>query len=216
MSRLSDIKDKIDRSSLRERGLIFFTLMAMLFVIWELSIQSIAIKKEQAIAAEMAAIATEQASVDVQISTLQMVSVNSLYKEKTANIEELKQAIAKVEFKLAGLSQGLISAEHLPSVLKEFFAQGSALHLLKVKTLPAEELQVQTLKSSDAAEQNTLSGSGVFKHTVIIEVSGSYAQLITLLASLESMEWKFYWESLDYQVLTYPTARISLRVFTTR
>jgi MSHA biogenesis protein MshJ len=214
MSYLTALQEKIDSSSLRERALIFVTLLAGLLIVWNLSLQSLVDKQEQIINAEMAAVATEQASVDMQISTLQMASVNSRYKEKNADVEALMQSISQVELQLSSLSQGLISAEQLPRALKDMFEQGSTLNLLSVKTFPAEELKVATIQSPDMAEQTVLMGSGVFKHSVVIEVLGSYSQLLKLLNSMESLTWKFYWESLDYEVVAYPNARIRLRVFT--
>ena len=55
---------------------------------------------------------------------------------------------------------------------------------------------------------------GVFKNTVVIQLEGSYFDVVDYLSALESLSWKFYWSELDYRVIEYPKAIVTLEVYT--
>lgn len=55
---------------------------------------------------------------------------------------------------------------------------------------------------------------GVFKHSVTVSFEGNYLAVIRYLKSLEELEWKVYWQKLDYKVESFPRALITLEVFT--
>jgi MSHA biogenesis protein MshJ len=84
-----------------------------------------------------------------------------------------------------------------------------------VRTLAVTELQLATGTADTKNEgKHATGGTGVYKHGVLIRVAGSYSQLIQLMTEIEALQWKFYWESMDYTVKQYPNAEIDIRVFT--
>jgi MSHA biogenesis protein MshJ len=72
---------------------------------------------------------------------------------------------------------------------------------------------IQKANDSKNIESESVS-AGIYKHTVVLRVSGSYFELLDFLQILESSQWHFYWEQLDYRVTNYPNADILLRVYT--
>lgn len=205
--------EKIDSRILRERILIFVTLLALIFLVWNFSIQSKFDRQRDVLQAEDARITSEQKVVETQISTLTMAMASDPAIAKTSEVRSLSSNIADVEARLSGLSQGLISAEQLPKVLEEVLRRTSSVRLLQVRTLAAAELQIGAAQA-EIADNSASAGTGVYKHGVLIRVAGSYPQLIQLMTELEALQWKFYWESLDYTVKQYPNAEIEIRVFT--
>lgn len=216
---LQNLMEQIDSRVLRERVLIFFTVLAVIFLFWQLLLQSRIDQTTKALEAEQAQLTTEQQTLDSKIATLtlQMASDPAIAKRK--NINDLQTSVAQVETQLAGLSQGLISAELLPNVLQDVLARTTSVQLLQVRTFPASELQLGSPlpnpnTSANSASDTSASGTGVYKHIVLIRVSGTYAELVKLLQDIESLQWKFYWESLNYTVKKYPNAEIDIQVFT--
>ncbi|MFC3115126.1 MSHA biogenesis protein MshJ [Cellvibrio fontiphilus] len=223
---LQKLMEQIDARVLRERVLIFLTLLAVVFLIWQLLVQSAIDKTSKSLEAERAKITKEQQDLETKITTLSMAMASDPAIAKRKDIDKLRADISDVEGRLAGLSQGLISAEQLPKVLQDVLARTANIQLREVRTLPVMELQLdpqtvagQTNKAgaqsaSSATNQTPVAGTGVYKHSVIIRVSGSYLELLNLLRAIEALEWKFYWESLDYTVKNYPNAEIDIEVFT--
>ena len=202
--------EKIDSRILRERVLIFLTLLALIFLVWNFLVQASVDKERKALEAEAARLNAEQQTLVGKMSALTAALATDPAIVKTNEINKLNASVKAVESQLAGLSQGLVGAEQLPKILEDVLLRTSRVKLLQVRTLSATEIELGAAKSNG----NVSGGTGVFKHGVLIRVSGSYAQLIQLMTDIEALQWKFYWESLNYTVRQYPNAEIDIRVFT--
>ncbi|WP_049629546.1 MSHA biogenesis protein MshJ [Cellvibrio sp. pealriver] len=218
---ITQLMEKIDSRILSERVLIFLTSLAVIFLLWNFLVQARFDRERADLNSQLTQMTTEQKSQESQIATLTQTMASDPAIAKKNEINRLTGNIANIESQLSGLSQGLISAEQLPKVLQEVLLRTSSVTLLQVRTLAVTELQlaespaVQNPQNSAASNigSNT-GGTGVYKHGVLIRVAGSYPQLIQLMKEIENLEWKFYWESLDYTVEQYPNATIDIRVFT--
>lgn len=210
--------EKIDSRVIRERVLIFLTLLALVFFLWDFLLQSRFDNERKAIELEAQQIVSERQALEGRISELTLALATDPTIVRKNEINQLTQRITDVETQLSSLSQGLISASQLPKALEDVLQKTSAINVLQVRTLPASELQLAEEKkeaqSANAATPVVEAGTGVYKHTVLIRVSGSYAQLLNLMTEIESLSWRFYWESLDYRVTEYPDAEVDIRVFT--
>lgn len=212
---ITNLLEKIDGRVLRERVLIFLTSLALIFLLWNFLVQARFDRERIALQAEATKVASEQQTLQTQMSNLAMAMASDPAIAKTNIIQKLNTDIASVEARLSNLSQGLISAEQLPKVLEEVLLRTSSVKLLQVRTLAATELQLAAPPQGTNTEGKSASGgTGVYKHGVLIRVAGSYSQLIQLMTEIEALQWKFYWESLDYTVKQYPNAEIDIRVFT--
>lgn len=212
---ITNLLEKIDGRVLRERVLVFLTSLALIFLLWNFLVQARFDRERIALQAEATKVASEQQTLQTQMSNLAMAMASDPAIAKTNIIQKLNTDIASVEARLSNLSQGLISAEQLPKVLEEVLLRTSSVKLLQVRTLAATELQLAAPPQGTNTEGKSASGgTGVYKHGVLIRVAGSYSQLIQLMTEIEALQWKFYWESLDYTVKQYPNAEIDIRVFT--
>jgi len=66
----------------------------------------------------------------------------------------------------------------------------------------------------DAAESNKVETAGVFKHAVVMQLSGGFFETKQFIEALEALPWRLYWDSLEYSVSQYPSAIITLQVYT--
>ena len=211
MESLNKIREKIDSRIMRERVLIFLTLLAAIFMLWNF-VQSTIDKKAEATQAQIDNLVTQRTAIQTQIAATTQSLLNSPNKIKNEQIEHLEENIKNLEAQLQGVSQNLIKAEQLPVALQEVLQKADQLTLLEVNTLPAEELQFVATDGSPVADGEN--NAGVFQHVVELRVKGSFSQVVQLLVSLENLSWRFYWQSLDYKVEQYPNAEIKLRVYT--
>ena len=74
-------------------------------------------------------------------------------------------------------------------------------------------IRQSTVKKNIKSEPS-LNNVGVFKHSVVVQVEGSYFDVIDYLSILENLSWKFYWSELDYRVVDHPKAIVTLEVYT--
>jgi len=228
----------IDAKPARERLLIGLSILTLFFLVWNFVIQSPHDKRSAELKAELAQLNNERKTTQDQLTNLAVAFSNDPAKTKQAEVDQLNNILRDVEEKLSGVSQSLIAAENLPTILESVFHQTQGLELISIKTLPAEEMilaqiaavevpVVQTASSTSSVgmipdlatsqpivQQVKPQGSGVYKHGVVLKLRGDYFRVLGLMKSLENLSWKFYWDSLDYKVVEYPQAEIELKVFT--
>lgn len=201
-------QSKIDALEIRERGLLLLALTALLYLLWNGMVQS-------SIEAGNKKLSTKISSLQAQLKALKseeltlttMVNVDP-DSTKKRRIKNLQNDIVKLDGALSELSHGLVPAEFLAKVLEDVLLRSTDLTLLKVQTLP-----VQTLELAIADTTKNVS-VGVFKYSVLIRVEGDYFELLGYLQSLEQLQWRFYWDQLNYNVVEYPRAVIDVRVYT--
>jgi MSHA biogenesis protein MshJ len=214
---LVQLQEKIDARIMRERVLIFLTVLAVVFMLWNFVVQSSLDKKAQEIRTQLGLLATQRTTLQTQIAAATQSLLNDPDKQKKAQITQLQTDISGLENHLQSVSQNLIKADQLPQALQEVLEKTAQLKLLEVKTLPAKELQLVSVTTPANAPPVAVSeetSAGVFQHVVELRVSGSYSQVVQFLAALEQLSWRFYWQSLDYEVEHYPNAEVILRVYT--
>lgn len=210
---IQEWQEKIDARNIRERSLLFLCALAVVFLLWNLLVQSSLDKNEQLLSAQLKDLKTQRQSLETQVTAIAHALSTDPNLEQKNHIIQLKSQINALDVQLGGLSQGLVSADDLPGILQEMLAKTTTLSLTHVQTLPVEELPLTFATQNKNSTSEEIS-AGIFKHGVVLRVSGSYFQLLEFLHLLETSSWRFYWEQLDYRVTTYPNADILLRVYT--
>jgi MSHA biogenesis protein MshJ len=88
--------------------------------------------------------------------------------------------------------------------LSDILKKNKQLSLLKLETLAVTPL----LKTAQA-QQNP-----IYKHGLAISFQGGYLDTLAYLTAMESLPWHFMWESIAYEVKEFPTAEITIKVYT--
>lgn len=217
--KLQQLSEKIDSYSLRERVLLLFCALAILVGIWQLAIELPQEQKRAQLEERLSKINSDQRALAAQVEALTSAYASDSQKELRAERDALQLELEVLDTELSELSHGLVSAEQLPQILQDVLVSTTQLKLIRVKTLPVEELPLQRPSTPTAADSNpeaaeTEVSTGVYKHSVTLRVSGTYFELTEFLQTLEGLEWRFYWDRLDYTVTDYPRAEIEIRVYT--
>jgi len=215
------LQEKIDGLTLRERGLVLLSVLAVLYLFWDALIMESIRGRAGELAHQLEQLQGQVKHLQTEAKTLSVVAGIDPDRVQKQQVTQLKRELADIDKRLAELSQGLVSADQLPRVLEDVLHSSSELTLVKLQTLEVEKLALTTKVSAEkqvtspaiteAAEEVT---DGVFKHSVAITVRGSYFQVLTYLQALEALPWGFYWEWLEYRVTDYPRGEVVLRVYT--
>ncbi len=215
--RLKNIQEKIDARVIRERALIFLTALAVIFMLWNFLVQSTFDTQILETQSQLDAITAQRTTMQTQVAAITQNLLIDPDKQKKAQVEQLQTDIHELDNQLQSVSQNLIKADDLPQALQEVLQKTRQLTLLEVKTLPAKELQFAPVVTTAAGQAPGVveeNKAGVYQHVVELRVSGSFSQVLQLLIALERLPWRFYWQSLDYSVVHYPNAEVTLRVYT--
>lgn len=218
--KLSQIAENFNGRNIRERGLITVSILAVIYLLWDFAFYAGLMQETNAVNAR-----EKQAQQDMLILTSeQKVLVKALTADPAApkrrEVVRLEQELKGLDEELENLSVGLVSAEKLPQILYDMLGATQGLRFKGVETLTPYNLQLMAAQTGSedeetlTAEISSEPAVGVFKHSVIIEIEGSYFNVVKYIQELEKLPWRFYWESIDYQVENYPTAKAVIEVYT--
>ncbi len=141
-----------------------------------------------------------------------------------------EQKISKVDKEILTLTSGLIDPIQMRHALIGLLKLQKGVSLLSFELLGAEALILpQTVETSrgnttqadDITKTKSLVQSsfaeaediGLYKHGVKIKLKGNYFQLRDYLKQLENLQWKFFWDEFNYQLIEYPNSELDIEIF---
>jgi len=225
--KLLEIQAKADALSERERIIITVAIAVFVWIVFQLVVFDVfaaekkkAVSKAQGYQQEM--IQFEQSSAAVL--TAYRNNPNTPIENEIA---ALNKKLEEVNIKLATAKEELISPSKMAEVLRSILAKNKKLKLLKLESLPTEvtllNSEEETSKdlnkrnisgSTQAGSRENIKPYQIYMHGLVLELEGSYWEVHQYLEAIENLPWRLYWHSLSYEVKSYPTANIKLRVNT--
>ena len=217
------------REKIAVAALLLAAVYSLFFVLWLAPLNA----QYEKLVADSTALSRELDS----LTATEKVLTDGLRHDPTAakakQLEALQRQLDELDQSLASLSLGLIPAPQLPVVLRDVLRQRGQLALLSLQALPAQAIALDTPSAegknaaqheseNDDPEQGSSSPQKtapaapvhLYKHSVRVRFKGRYFDVQRYLAALENSEWRFYWENLEYRVVRYPHAEVTVDVFT--
>ncbi|RIX46936.1 MAG: hypothetical protein D3M94_09555 [Rhodocyclales bacterium GT-UBC] len=127
----------------------------------------------------------------------------------------LRAAQAQLDDELRQLGDSLVRPEEMNGLLERLLARQPGLRLISLKTLVPQSVLGEQEKGTIKGEVAKLLDKqfDLYRHGVEIRLEGNYADLQAYLQQLEKMPKRLLWGQLQYRVLTYPKAEMSLMVY---
>lgn len=200
---LHEILARLDALSVRERVLVFLTALLALGGFWYvLLIQPLAQQADR-IGERIEAVGKRVESTGKTLET-QMMQVAASGREMTARLDGVRRQIRALDARLETHTAQLIAPAEMARVLEGVLEKQRKLRLIRMHNLGAEPLA-----SADDPETVLL-----YKHSLEMELEGTYLACLKYLNDLEALPWRFYWQVLELESEDYPTNRIRIRVGT--
>lgn len=196
---LSNLLQKFEALNSREKWLIIAALVAGLWLCWDTFFYTPFRQGQTEVKQHLTELETQltaQQQVAIQLQSRSYTDPNSNTKKQ---LSELKAQYKSLQQQMRRLDKKFVPPALMAKVLSDLLKQNNQLTLINFQTLP-----VTTLPESNL----------IYQHGLVLQFSGSYLATLKYLQALEAMPWNFIWESIDYQVKTYPLAEITLRVYT--
>lgn len=226
----TQLTNKIDALSLRERGIMLLVISAAIILLFnnllidpqyaKQKLLSDKIKREQAqITATRIEIAQRVANISADPDT-----------EIKKRIAIAEQQLALIDGTLQGLQKNLVRPEKMTALLESILKRNHKLQLLSLKNLPVinviEYLEDSiSLASKSSAAINPTAGASasapvqnfhgaIYKHEVEIVLQGSYLDMLNYMRELEALPEQVYWSKGKLTVIEYPKSSLTLNLFT--
>ncbi|MCR4301271.1 MAG: hypothetical protein NUV51_06645 [Sulfuricaulis sp.] len=205
-TQLKGLAGRIDAMSLRERALIFITLLAALyFLTVNVLFGPVNVEKDKLqLLVNQKRVETQALESQVQALASTGVDPEAAKRQKLA---ALRENLKTVDSELVRVTTGLVSPKEMARLMEQMLLKNRGLEVLKVESLPAAPLV------ENAAG---VGGKGplVYKHGMNIEVKGGYLDVMRYLKSLEDLPWKVFWGKVTLKTEKYPNSRVSVLIYT--
>jgi MSHA biogenesis protein MshJ len=215
------LSDKIDGLTLRERGLVFFSLAFVVLGILYTFLIRPALEQQRRITSE---VSQRESQIRVMNQQLSLALTNRREDPDAANrrkLEDLKRKLVDVQRSLAERQARLIAADRMAGLLEDLVARNAKLHLLELKTLPPVRLEPGAAASASAAPKSGTGGEapnagGVYRHGVELTVQGGYFDLLSYVSQLEKLPAQIVWARVEVSSADaeYPKVKMKLTLYT--
>jgi len=209
-ARLQRLTERFDALSLRERGLVSLAVLALVYLLWDGLLMSPEYLRQQQLVSEMYAINQQMETLAGELQTLTAGLKADKAAPQRRALAALRQELASLAERQRALTVEFILPAQMAGVLRDLLATEKSLTLVALKSLGASPL-FPPPAAEDASEA---APPPIYKHGVRITFEGDYFATLRYLQALEGMPWRLYWDGLDYQVIDYPKARVSVTLHT--
>ncbi len=200
--------DRIDAMSLRERGLIFVTLLvALYFVAVNMLFGPVYTEKDR-LQKQLDQRHEETRLLEMQVQST-VGQENNPEEIKRRKIASLQENLKSMDAALDRATAGLVPPKEMAKLVEQMLVKNHGLEVIKMESLPAAPLLEGSAETGGKASE-----SMVYKHGMRIELKGNYLDILRYLKSLEGLEWKVFWGQVTLQAEKYPVSKVSLLIYT--
>jgi MSHA biogenesis protein MshJ len=206
------IAEKIDGLSLRERGLVFFSvaLVALAFL-YSLLIRPI-VDQQRIVSRSLSQQESQIRVGNQQLSALVTSRPEDPDVTGRRRLEDLKRRIADMQRALSQRQSTLIAADRMAGLLEDLVARNRSLQLVGLKSLPPTRVGAG---APGARPQDASAGErAVFRHGVELTVQGTYLDLLEYARQLERLPTQLLWGKVDVSAVEYPKVTMKLTLYT--
>jgi MSHA biogenesis protein MshJ len=202
--RATAVAARIDALSLRERALVFLSVLAVLVLGWQALLMDPLEARQAQLMADLDSIQKNVQDIDGQMQALIEQRVTDPDAADRRRLAELEAAIRASDERLGGAVHGLVAPQEMARVLENVLTRQTSLRLVSLESLPAD-----ALLTADAS-----TGAGVYRHGMQLVLEGSFQGTVDYLRALEHLGRALYWDEVGLEMLDYPRARVTIRVHT--
>lgn len=212
---------KFDALSMRERLMVAAAAFAATFFLVDALLLGSWSRQNAGLKATLAEQRAGFEQVAAQLKELQARVSGHPDEQARARVREIEQKIAAIDASLQAASKQLVQPERMAILLEDLLKRNRRLQLVKMATLPAEELlgreQAGGVPPASERAPGAAGQSGsqnIFKHGVELTLRGNYFDMLDYLAQIEALPWQMYWGRLKLEAREYNRPVLTLTLYT--
>ena len=220
--RLIKFAARIDAMSLRERGMVF-AATAGVIIFWVFYILLKPMYASQALLlAELSQQRNNVAGIEAEMTGKVQAYANDPNAATNARLAQVQAEMATLSASLRATQRELVPPERIVPLLESMLRANGRLRMVCLTTLPVTGLN----GAPSAAPKDDKAAAGkadastarpadlLYRHGVELVVQGSYLDMVSYMSALEHLPTQLYWGKAKLEVDQYPTARLSLTLYT--
>lgn len=207
---------KINSLSVRERLIIFSSIVLVLFCLFEIFLFNSLRQNFRSLEKETQRITTDIQTKSMEIEMIKASFLDASSEAALIEIDKLNNEIRSREAALLEFVQSVTPPEDLVPLLYSILAPAGHLSLVEVnvdKPFPLLEIGRDGSASMDG-EDATGQILTTYKQEMQLRLKGSYFAVRDYLQLIEESNWALFWKRLDYRVENWPVAEVTLQIYT--
>lgn len=196
--------------SQRERIMVLFALLALIWVLFDTAVISPALQKQKIFRGEIVARQEEVVKLVSEQSAIIQQGKYDPDAPRKAHLAELKNKIAQMDAGLRATQGELVPPDRMPKVLESLLQRDRQVKLVSLTSLPVSGLMDEVADGKDRHAPSF----GIYKHGFEIVLEGNYLDLMQYVKALESSPWGMLWGEMSLQAGDYPKSSLKLTLYT--
>lgn len=200
------LSSRVEALTVRERVIVVSAVAVGILFIWGQFFFFPLQDRYKSASSSIRSMDQQQVELSNQMTVLDLQLADDPNRELLAQRKGLELQLEKMKVQIEGQLSGLIAPEKMADVLRTLLIDQQSLKLISLKNLPVEPFN---LVDEDVENQ----GTALFSHSMELVVDGQYFDVLEYIKRLEQLKG-FNWQMLDYDVINYPSARVTIKIRT--
>ena len=204
-ARIDQLRAQIDERNLRERILLLAAAVVVLFLLWDVAVQTPLADRQQAAADRVDQLERQQEDLRTTEQSLRDQLADLAADTDEGRVAELRAEIDRIDRELGERTARVVSPSQMVTVLRDMVQADADLTLDALENLAVDEI---------IAEDRDEGIPRVFRHRVRVVASGDFFTVLGYLQRLEGLDWQLQWDDLHIETTAYPQARVTILLST--
>lgn len=217
IERVVKLSQSVDRLSLRERLFLFAAALFVLGGLWEAVLAAPLAAREQLANGKVTALQERLRKLDESLN-LAAAGASEGVPDQLARLRALRETVQAHDEEVRVFTTDLVDPAEMRLVLEELLRRQDGLTLLRAVNRPAEPMldddEAQGPPAAARAPAAESDAPKLYRHSLVLELRGSYLDCLRYLASVERLPWNVYWSRLELSTDEYPVNHITIELTT--
>jgi MSHA biogenesis protein MshJ len=205
-----ELMHRVDALTLRERLLVLAATLMITGGAWEAFLAAPLEAREQAASRS---IETTRGRLD-QLDTAMAVAAERIgggITDQFDRVEALRREVIAGAESMRVLTSDLIDPAQMRFVLEDLIRRQGKLELVRASNLPVRRLLEP---DPPAGPTDDSDATALYRHGLVLELEGSYLDLLDYLETVEQLPWQIHWTKLRLEADEHPRNHITLELAT--
>ena len=211
--RIAKIAESVDRLSLRERLFVFAAGLVIVGGLWEAALAAPLEARKQLASDKVEALRGRLQDLETALTTA-ADGMSEGMPNQLDRLTSLRERVAANDEEVRVYTSDLVDPRQMRLVLEELLRRQAGLKLVSATNLPARRVLEDDSDPVESQAEDDTDAPRLYRHTLVLELEGSYLDCLTYLETVERLPWHLYWSRLDFAVNEYPRNKIVLELRT--
>lgn len=205
-TRLNTWATFVDARTVRERALMFLTLVVVVYV-FAAAVVFAPLQREQE---ELRQIYNDRSAQVAALNTKLQQDLDRQGSEKLANIarlDELQKQLQALEKAGQKLKRQMVPPKEMVRMVSQLLQANPRLRWLGMESL--QPTRIEGNSATADAERGV-----IYKHGLRMQFSGEFRDIVEYLRTLEALPWAIFWGDMSLDVDTPPRSTVTVVIYT--